>query len=92
VFDPEVQGAKRLYWYFLQDQLLDECSVDTTKFWKSIGKIGVNCFKSNTIPMEVLLNDCSVSSRVDDVLARWETDLSTFILLLKLHTQKYFLQ
>ena len=77
LFDREVQRAKRLYWYSLQKQLLDECEVDQTSFWKSIGKIGVNCSKNSGIPMEVVLPDGSISCDVQDVLARWKNDFSS---------------
>ena len=51
---------------------LEECGVDPAKFWKSIGNIGVNCSNSNVIPMEVILEDCSIFTEVDVVLARWK--------------------
>ena len=35
IFDREVQRAKRLHWYSLQTQLVDECNIDPVKFWKS---------------------------------------------------------
>ena len=64
IFDREVQRAKRSHWYSLQSQLLDECAVDNSRFWKSIGKIGVNCSKNTEIPMEVVMPDGSISSDV----------------------------
>ena len=59
-FDREVQRAKRTHWYSLQKNLLDECNVDQTQFWKSIGKIGVSCRNKKGIPMEVVLGDGSL--------------------------------
>ena len=67
-FDKEVQKAKRLHWHSLQKDLLDECNVDQTKFWKSFGKIGISYAKKNLIPMEIILDDGSISLNVNDVL------------------------
>ena len=63
-FDREVQRSKRLNWYTLQDNLLDAVNNDPQTFWKSIGKVGINNYKKNIIPMEVLLEDGSLSSDV----------------------------
>ena len=73
-FDREVQRVKRLYWYSMQKSLLDECNVDQTPFWKSIGKIGVNGASLQHIPMEVVLEDSSVSFNISDILNKWRTD------------------
>ena len=56
-FDKEGQKAKRLHWYSLKKNLLDECNVDQTKFWKSFGKISISYAKKNLIPMEIILAD-----------------------------------
>lgn len=37
-FDREAQKAKRFYWYSMQNELLTNCNVDQSKFWKSIGE------------------------------------------------------
>ena len=76
-FDREVQRAKRLYWYSMQKSLLDECNVDQTQFWKSIGKIGINGASKQHIPMEVVLEDGSVSFNISDILNKWQTDFSS---------------
>lgn len=76
-FDREVQKAKRFYWYSMQNELLTDCNVDQTKFWKSIGKIGVGNCKSKQIPMKVTLEDGSTSTCVDDVLFKWKNDFSS---------------
>ncbi|XP_052808975.1 uncharacterized protein LOC128237452 [Mya arenaria] len=77
LFDRQVQRAKRLYWFTLQTQLLDECKVDSSKFWKSVGKIGVNVTTSNVIPMEVVMPDGSISNDVNTVLDKWKHDFSS---------------
>ena len=73
-FDKEVQRAKRSHWYSLQEEILDECNVDQSKFWKSIGKVGISQTNKNTIPMEVALGDGSISVDVSDVLRKWRND------------------
>ena len=75
VFDTEVQKCKRTYWYGLQSELLNECEVDQTSFWKSIGKIGVNGL-SKTIPIEIVKQDGSTSNSILEVLERWKHDFS----------------
>lgn len=75
-FNKEVQKAKRRHWYGLQNNLLQECNNDQTNFWKSFGKIGVGCTKSNKIPMEVKLDDGSISSNLKEVLSKWKNDFS----------------
>lgn len=67
-FDREVQRYKRLHWYNLQSELEQECNIDHTRFWKSIGKIGVKSAKRNLIPCEIITNDGSVSQETDEVL------------------------
>jgi hypothetical protein len=77
LFDREVQKAKRFYWYSLQNDLLNDCKVDSTSFWKSIGKIGVGFSKTKPIPMEVILPNGELSTNVDDVLFKWKHDFSS---------------
>ena len=45
--------------------------MDQTKFWKSIGKIGISQANKKTIPMEVTLDHGSISFNVSDVLSKW---------------------
>ena len=66
-FDKEVQRAERSHWYSLQEDFLDKCSVDQSKFRKSIGKIGISQANMKTIPMEVTFVDGSISFNVSDV-------------------------
>ena len=76
-FDREVQRCKRLQWYSLQNELLNDCNVNQSQFWKSIGIIGVGYCKKNGIPMEVILDDGSVSKDVNEVLDKWNRDFCT---------------
>ena len=76
LFDREVQHSKRQHWHKLQDNILDEVNYNPNEFWKSIGKIGINNTKKRSIPMEVLLDDGSLTSNVKDVLSKWERDYS----------------
>ena len=76
-FDKEVQRAKCSHWYSLQEAMLDECNVDQSKFWKSIGKIDISLANKKTISMEVTLDDGSVSSYVSDVLSKWRNDFNS---------------
>ena len=76
-FDREVQRAKRLYWYSMQKSLLDEYNVYQTQFWKSIEKIGINGASKQHIPMEVVLEDGSVSFNISDILNKWQADFSS---------------
>ncbi|XP_053405160.1 uncharacterized protein LOC128558904 [Mercenaria mercenaria] len=77
LFDREVQRAKRFYWYNMQQELLTECNVDNTKFWKSNGKVGVWHCKKQSIPNEVVLNNGNISCSLSDVLHKWQSDFSS---------------
>jgi len=70
--DREVQKAKRLYWYTIQNNLLNDCESDLSTFWKSIGKLGVNQYKRKRIPMEIILNSGAISTTIRDVLEKWK--------------------
>ena len=76
-FDREVQRAKRLYWFSMQKSLLDECNVDQTQFWKSMGKIGINSTNRKHIPLEIVLEDGSISLNISDILNKWQADFSS---------------
>ena len=77
LFDREVQRAKRLYWYTMQSDLLNECKVDSQQFWKSIGKIGVNTSSNSSIPMEVYNDDGTISTDFNVILNKWKHDFSS---------------
>ena len=45
-----------------RNELLNNYTFDQSDFWKSIGKVGIGQYKGNNIPMEILLDDGSLSS------------------------------
>ena len=71
-FSKAVQRCKRKYWYTLQEELLSYAEVDQNRFWKSIGKIGINSNKNKSIPMEIVDGSGSVISNPDCVLNKWK--------------------
>ena len=60
----------------MQNELLNDCKVDQTTFWKSIGKIGVGQVKHRQIPMEVVLDNGDISNKIEDVLGKWKAEYS----------------
>ena len=74
LFDRAVQQRKRAYWREVQDDLLSSCKSDPNEFWKKIGKVGVGTDRSKNIPMEVKLDNGSVSNDVNDVLNSWKEE------------------
>ena len=48
---------------------------DQQEFWKKIGKVGIGQERQKLIPMEVLLEDGSVSKSADVVMNKWKTSL-----------------
>ena len=58
----------------MQDDLLSSCKSDPNEFWKKIGKVGVGTDRSKNIPMEVKLDNGSVSNDVNDVLNSWKEE------------------
>ena len=78
-FDREVQRLKRFNWYTFQRELLDDCGHDNNSFWKIIGKTGVGQTQKRCIPMEVVLEDRSVSRETADVLHKWKQDFSSLL-------------
>ena len=75
-FDREVQRAKRMYWFSLQPELLNECNIDQTRFWKSIGKVGASSRSKSFIPFEVVNVDGSTTTSTVDVLGKWKSEFS----------------
>ena len=78
-FDRKVQRCKRLHWFSLQSELEQECNIDYSRFWKSIGKIGVNNAKRNTVPIEIITQDGPISNDIDEVLQKWKADFSDLL-------------
>ena len=71
-FDRKVQRAKRLHWYRFQHDLMQECSDNSTEFWRTIGKVGIGKTRKRHIPMEVILRDGTVSRDPVSVLDKWK--------------------
>ena len=76
-FDRAVQSGKRLHWYSLQKNLLDECNMDQSQFWKSIGKIGINYANKKSVPMEITLHDGTIATNISDSFCKWMDDFSS---------------
>lgn len=70
-FDKAVQRAKRAYWWSTQERIQSMTSGDSRTFWKEIGKVGIAKDRSSNIPMEVRLEDDTISSDVDVVMDTW---------------------
>ena len=51
--------------------------MDQSKFWKLLAKIGIIYANKNLIPMEVILENGSISFNIDDVLRKWQNDFSS---------------
>jgi len=82
-FDREVQRCKRFYWFKTQNELLSNLEENNDQFWKSIGKLGIVSDRNKGIPMQVVLENGTVSDNVKTVLAKWQKD---FCLLLNTDT------
>jgi hypothetical protein len=76
-FDTEVQKAKRRHWYSIQEELLYDCNVDQSNFWKSFSKIGIGFSRKQLIPHEIVLDDGTTSTDINDILAKWKYDFSS---------------
>ena len=53
--------------------------MDQSKFWKSIGKIGISQANKKAIPMEVTLDYGSISFNVSYVLSKWHNDFNSVL-------------
>ncbi|CAG2223305.1 unnamed protein product [Mytilus edulis] len=78
LFDKNVQQAKRRYWYKMQDDLTSSCD-NPKEFWRKIGKIGIGAERQRNIPMEIKLEDGSVSTDPISVLNKWKNDFSSML-------------
>ena len=79
LFDREVQHAKRIYWYRTQIDMARECNLQDNSFWKTIGKLVVSQCRKQQIPMEVVLEDGSISTKHLDILNKWKNDFSSLL-------------
>ena len=71
-----MQRSKRHHWFKMQHDILNDVDNDPKEFWKSIGKVGIHNNKKMSVPMEVLLDDGSLTADVKEVLSKWEKDYS----------------
>ena len=78
-FDKEIRLNKRRYTQDKDKELLETQHKDQREFWRKIGKIGVGQNRQNVIPLEVKLEDGSVSDDIPTVLNRWKTDFSNLL-------------
>ena len=75
-FDREVQRTKNLYWCSFQNQLVEECNSGEDNFWRTIGRLGDGQSQKRRVPMEVVLEDGSISRESTAVLEKWKRDFS----------------
>lgn len=74
MFDKLYKREKRSYLYRIQSEILNEANHNQNEFWKTIGKVGIGVKKN--IPMEVVLDDGSISSNKHVVLNKWKNSFS----------------
>lgn len=72
LFDKHVQKYKREYWFKMQNELENQCENDNEEFWKNIGRLGIGFERRNNIPMEIVKDDGTVSTKVQEVLMKWK--------------------
>ena len=75
-FDRHVQRAKRIHWFKMQTDLLEDLDNDPKEFWKTIGKVGISNCQNKLIPMEVVSEGGQIENDTDAVLERWKSDFS----------------
>ena len=78
-FDKQVKHFKRQYKKRKDDELLEMQSKDQREFWRKIGHIGISQDRQNTTPLEVKLDDGSVSDDLQTVLKKWQADFSNLL-------------
>ena len=83
-----VQKSKRSYWYKIQTDILNEAKHDKTEFWKRIGKVGISGIRK--IPMEVVLDDSSISYLQKDVLEKWKNSFRSLYDSTECNTERIF--
>ena len=72
-FDKSVQRRKRNYQYEEQQNLLKACNnTNRHDFWKEIGNIGIGKERNKLIPIEVILEDGTISTLPQQVLDKWK--------------------
>ena len=78
-FEKQVQKCKRAHWYKLQCDLLTDLEGDQKEFWKKIGKVGIVSDRKKSIPMQVVLDDGSITNDVKIVLVKWQKEFSNLL-------------
>ena len=73
IFDREVQRSKRNYVKEQQREIENLTNSNQQEFWKKIGKVGIGQERQKLIPMEVLLEDGSLSKSADVLMNKWKT-------------------
>ena len=76
LFDWGVQRAKRIYWYRTEVDMARECNLQENNCWKTIGKLGVGQCRKQQTPMEVVLENGSISTKHLDILNKWKKMIS----------------
>ncbi len=75
-FDKEYNKAKRNFQKQQQSEISTLNTSDPRKFWQKVKSLGPNLQKKD-IPMEVVLDDGTVSHNLSDVLQKWKSDYET---------------
>ena len=79
IFDKEVQRSKRKYVKEKQIEIEQLARSDQQEFWKKIGKGGIGQERQKLIPLEVILEDGSISKSPDVVMNKWKTSFSDLL-------------
>ena len=75
-FDRHVQRAKRIHWFKMQTDLLEDLDNDRKEFLKTIGKVSISNCQNKLIPIEVVSEGGQIENDTDAVLERWKSDFS----------------
>ena len=70
---------QRIHWRKTQDELLQSVHDSQHAFWQKINTIDKGQHRTVPIPMEVKLEDGSISCDRDIVMGRWETTFSNLL-------------
>ena len=79
LFSKQLQREKRIHWRKTQDELLQSVHDSQHTFWQKINNIDKGQHRTVPIPMEVKLEDGSISCDRDIVMCRWETTFSNLL-------------
>lgn len=63
----------------MQNDILTDLENNDNQFWKTIGKTGIDSYRKKCIPMQIVLDDGSLSNDVKLVLNKWKTDFSSLL-------------